>query len=568
MDKNEVKVKNVKDSYTLILTKMNGQKMGYIHYDKVTKLSRGIKRISELEFTINKYYGVDNDYNPLYDELQNERFIELDNEEIFVIKDVKKNKNNQKTVIAYGKEKKLCNISIEIEDITLTLINPYTDIEGCYSLDELLYEYTGWRLGYVSDEVRYRKNETILDILNDNVVTLTEEENLRYQESISSNWYDFINNDIAEQFECYPVFDSYNKVVHLYSDAELGERLQLLLSYDNYLKDHAVTTNSEEIITRIQPKGNEDLTILEENPTGETYIEDYSYFIEREEMTQGLINALNLYNTMVIQRTQEWYVLRGEKETKQNELQAKKVELTFLYRKMMALNSIIDSTTNEEYKAEVIVQLTELNDKKVVLENEVDGLTTEIRYLEEAITNVILLCKKKTATDNNGLLIFNDALLDELKEFIFQDSYASDSITDALTLYKIGQRELKKRIRPTITWEVDTVNFAKRIIDNGFRQQWSGELALGDMILLQDDDGITTPVYFIGYTQSFKKGQETLELELSNMKENNDFSLSIGERLTLANRAYKITKSNQGIINKLKTNRVGLTYDKINKEIL
>ena len=52
------------------------------------------------------------------------------------------------------------------------------------------------------------------------------------------------------------------------------------------------------------------------------------------------------------------------------------------------------------------------------------------------------------------------------------------------------------------------------------------------------------------------------------MKENNNFSLTIGERLTIAQEAYKMVKTNQSAVNALKRNRIGLNYDKINKEVL
>ena len=51
-------------------------------------------------------------------------------------------------------------------------------------------------------------------------------------------------------------------------------------------------------------------------------------------------------------------------------------------------------------------------------------------------------------------------------------------------------------------------------------------------------------------------------------KEENDFSLSIGERLTQGKEAYRIAKKSRSTINMVNKNRYGLTYDKINKKIL
>ena len=561
-----MRIRGVKDSYTLILCKMNGQRMGMIPYSSVDSIKRGINSVSELTFSVHKYYGEENLRNPLYDELKTERFIELDNDECYVIKNISEVNERLKSVTAYSREKKLFKNTAEFEDITLTLKNPYTDIEGCFSLDELLYDATGWRVGYVSQKVLYKSNETVIDnITGETEVTLTNEEKLRYQESVSTNWYDYINTDIAEQFECYPVFDSYNKVVNLYSDDELGEDPQLMLSYDNYLKEIELSDDTEDIVTKLVLSGNDDLTISEVNPSGETFVEDFSYFIESREMSDALISALELYYVMVKKRAIEWNRLRGEKAEKQSQLTAKKNELLIIYSTIKSLEFAMKQSNDEAFNAKTQERLVGLNDKRVLLEKEINELDDYINNLDVSIENINKLCKKKYATNDNGILIFTESLLNELKEFIYQDTYSNDAITDGLTLMRIGKRKVSQSCYPTKTWTISSVNFIERLIDNGFRQHWNGELGLGDMIVLKGDEFIEV-IYVIGYTQNFK--DKTIELELSNKKQENEFSLSIGERLTQGKEAYRIAKKSRSTINMVNKNRYGLTYDKINKKIL
>ena len=561
-----MKIRGAKDSYTLILCKMNGERMGMIPYSSVDSIKRGINSVSELTFSVHKYYGEENLRNPLYDELKTERFIELDEDECYVIKNISEVNERLKSVTAYSREKKLFKNMAEFEDITLTLKNPYTDIEGCFSLDELLYDATGWRVGYVSDKVLYKSNETVIDnITGETEVTLTNEEKLRYQESVSTNWYDYINTDIAEQFECYPVFDSYNKVVNLYSDDELGEDPQLMLSYDNYLKEIELSDDTEDIVTKLVLSGNDDLTISEVNPSGETFVEDFSYFIESREMSDALINALNVYYEIVKVRAIQWDNLRQEKLEKEMTMTERKNELLVVYSNMKSLEFAIGQSSDEAFNAQQQEILVELNDRRVLLEAEINELNTNINDLANSIYNINQLCKKKYATDNNGVLIFNETLLNELKEFVYQDTYSNDSIMDALNLMRIGKRQLSQQCYPTKTWTISSVNFIERLIDNGFRQHWNGELGLGDMIVLKGDEFIEI-IYVIGYTQNFK--DKTIELELSNKKAENEFSLSIGERLTKGMEAYDIAKRSRSTINRVNKNRVGLKYDKINKRVL
>lgn len=560
-----MRIRGAKDSYTLILCKMNGKKMGMIPYTSV-EIKRGIKTVSELSFTVSKYYGEDNKLNILYDELKTERFIYLDEDECYVIKSISEQNEKIKTVTAYSREKKLFKITAEFEDISITLKTPYDDIEGCFSLDELLYDATGWHIGYVSPKVLYKSNETILNnITKETEATLTTEEKLRYQESVSTNWYDYINNDISEQFECFPVFNSYDKTIDLYSDEELGNDPNLILSYDNYLKNIECVSDTEDIITKLTLSGNDDLTISEVNPSGDTYVENFSYFIESKEMSDSLITALELYYKMVKIRAVEWNRLREEKAEKESVMTAKKTELLLVYSTIKSVEFAISQSSDEAFNSKQQERLVELNDKKVLLERDINLLNTEINLLQESIENINKLCKKKYATDENGRLIFNEQLLNELKDFIYQDTYSNDSITEALTLMQIGERQLSEKCYPKKTWSVDSINFIERLIDNGFRQHWNGELGLGDMIILKGNESIEI-IYLIGYTQKFD--DKTIQLELSNKKEENDFSLSIGERLTQGKEAYRIAKKSRSTINMVNKNRYGLTYDKINKKIL
>lgn len=560
-----MRIRGAKDSYTLILCKMNGKKMGMIPYTSV-EIKRGIKTVSELSFTVSKYYGEDNKLNILYDELKTERFIYLDEDECYVIKSISEQNEKIKTVTAYSREKKLFKITAEFEDISITLKTPYADIEGCFSLDELLYDATGWHIGYVSPKVLYKSNETILNNITKEIeATLTTEEKLRYQESVSTNWYDYINNDISEQFECFPVFNSYDKTIDLYSDEELGNDPNLILSYDNYLKNIECVSDTEDIITKLTLSGNDDLTISEVNPSGDTYVENFSYFIESKEMSDSLITALELYYKMVKIRAVEWNRLREEKAEKESVMTAKKTELLLVYSTIKSVEFAISQSSDEAFNSKQQERLVELNDKKVLLERDINLLNTEINLLQESIENINKLCKKKYATDENGRLIFNEQLLNELKDFIYQDTYSNDSITEALTLMQIGERQLSEKCYPKKTWSVDSINFIERLIDNGFRQHWNGELGLGDMIILKGNESIEI-IYLIGYTQKFD--DKTIQLELSNKKEENDFSLSIGERLTQGKEAYRIAKKSRSTINMVNKNRYGLIYDKINKKIL
>jgi hypothetical protein len=331
------------------------------------------------------------------------------------------------------------------------------------------------------------------------------------------------------------------------------------------LKSKERTTDTEDIVTRLVLSGNNDLNVVGCNPTGYRYIEDFSYFMETGEMSAELTNALNKYNEITSQRILEWNRLRNEKARKNEEYVAEQKKLLICYSMIKSLETAIDLTESGAYQAKLSEDLVAETDKKTLLEKTVTQLYNEIKTLSEQITEINRLCKKKYATDSNGNLIFTDRLLNELKEFIYQDTYSNDCITNEEDLMKIGMRKLSEMKYPTKTWSVDVVNFIERLIDNEFRTQWNGELGLGDMIVLKGED-IEEAIYLVGYTQNFK--DKTLQLELSNKKGNKEFSLSIGERLTQAKEVYKNYNNNKYLLNSIKLKRIGVNYDKINGKIL
>ena len=560
-------IKEIKDDYELILCKVNGRPMGIIFYENISSISRGIEKVSELSFTVNKFYGKDKLENPLYNELKIERLINLNNTETYVIKNIVEKNETIKTITAYSREKKLYKCNAEFEDICLTLVD-LLDVDNCYTLDELLFEDTGWRIGDISDTVRYGSNNTIMDVLNDIKIEVNKDNpKLRYQESVSTNWYDYIMNDISDQFECYPIFDSYNKIIHLYSEEDLGNNLDLILSYDNYLKSNEETTSTEDIVTRLTLLGNNDLNVITCNPTGYKYIEDFSYFIKNREMSDDLIKALERYDTIVRIHTERWNILREEKNANEIIYEQRQKDLVICYSMIQSKNVAIGMTEDAEYEKELIKDLANLNDERALIERDIDILYNKIKEAQKEIDDINYLCKKKNTIDlDTGEKIFTDKLLNELKEFIYHDVYSNDSIVDDVELMKNGKRKMAELCCPTRTWSIDSLNFIDKLIDNEYKNQWEGELGLGDTIILKKDDGTLESVYLVGYTQNPK--DKTIELELSDKKTNKDFSLSIGERLTQAKEVYKNYKNNKYLLSSIKLKRLGVNYDKINREIL
>lgn len=595
-------INEIKDKYEILLHKVNEETIGSIPMDFLISISNSLNEIGQISLEINKYYI--NQINkkkmeyPLYNEIKNERMISLDGY-MYVIKEIKEDKKNKsKSITAYSKEKKLEKNNISVESIGFCLQS--SDEENdIYSLDAYMYDETGWKFGHIDESVKY--NNFSEDLLIDEISYDTEsgelsldgdydlnEGNLelnvhnetpkmRWQESVDTSWLDFLKKNIATQFTCYVHFDNKNQLVNLYSMESFGENLNLALSYDNYIKSLEKESSSSDIVTILKLVGNEDECIVsEETVTGEDTIENYSYFIENKEMSSNLIAALNKYYEMVEERNIQWKTLRNNKLTYQTELTNKKNEEKTLIEEIKALEIRIDfyeskigtdedlTGTFTELLADAII---EINDKKA----EEKLVYSKIRELELAIESTtdqmaILneLCKKKTATDENDNLIFNTTLLDELKKFKFSETYVDDSFYDANELIESGTNKLNIISRPTKSWTIGVEDFTRRLISNGFRKHWNGQLGLGDVICLYDNlDGTEEFVYMVGYNKNYRS--KTLDLTLSNKKESEDVIRYINDYLKLAKSNNKLMKRNARLINAQKNNTINLEKGEVIK---
>ena len=549
-----ITVKGIEDKYSIELCKTNETPIGALPSDCLDSLTCKLCDLDEAKLTVHKYYYSNIDKIKvgfyLYDEIKPERIITLNNRK-FIIKSVEEDdKNKIKILLCYAKQKKLEKNTISVEDLGFYLMDSDED-QGIFNLDEYMYEETGWRFGHIDNEVRYNSNG---------------EPRLRWQESVEEDWYTYLNSTLAKQYNCITVFDDEHGLVNLYAIDNFGDDLKIFLSYDNYLKELSRTDNSSDIVTKLKLIGNEEKCYIEDaNPTGLNYIENYSYFIESGDMSNELITALDTYDEMVKERTITWKELNTQLLEKQNELTIKKNEEYMAIENYKAQKKSYDYYaskvgTSEDSTGAYTSLAEQLAPIVAQYKEDVERLYLEVKNLEEDIANlnasikqINILCRKPTATDSNGNLIFNQQLLDELKLFIYSDTYADDSFYDAEEMLEVGKRNLELSCKPTVSWNISVADFTARLrIPN--RVKWNGTLGLGDVIGLYDTEtGEETFVYVIEYTKDFKS--KSLSLTLSNKKGNENAFKVVNDLLKQGKLAIKQLSKINWISNDIKYNR-------------
>ena len=542
-----VNIGKIKQNESLILCKLNKTPIGELPISCIVSEEKYINEVGRLTVKVNKYI-VSQDkkktLNPMYDDVKTKRYLLLNEEDYYIIDKVTINKiNGEKEIQAFSSEQTLAKFPIELEDIGVQLVtdDPNNDV---YSLNTLLNEI-GWKIGEVDNSIAYNSEDIEL---------------LRWQESVDTNWLEFLQNEISEQFNCIPIFNARERVVDLYDIDSLGENIQLCLHKDNYLKSKTKVNDSNDLITLLKIKGNEELDISTHILGGYNFLTNFSYFKDTGEMSDGLIVALEKYDEMVNIRHPQWVSLINEKNEKEKELTIKRNQWQICVSTIEYYKNAIDRYTLDEdevNRSKAVVQLAEEKDNEILLRVGITNLSNEIDALEEEIKELNILCKYETCTDEEGNLVFSQELLDELLEFIFIDTFNDDSFVDAESLIKKGQSILEERSVPTTEIQIDSVNFMSRIIDNGFRLKFNGELNLCDIIILIDEDTQEEEYYyFIGYGINYYNN--TLELKLSNKKINRDNAKTINKWLKESKKIKTLMSNNKYLFNDIKNNRLNM----------
>lgn len=552
---NRIFLDKLNRNFEFELCRVNKTPICSIPVEYVDSIVRSLNDIDKIELTIPKMIkdgNMNTVINPLWEQAKDERLICLNGKDYFVIKVNSFGTNdNTKSITAHSREYKLGKIDINVEDIVFRLMTGDEESE-IYSLNDYMKEETGWKFGHI--------DETVLYDIDDNG---NKTEKVRIQTTINKRWYDYIDTDVCESYNCIATYDTDKKEVNLYDINTVGENVQLYLSSDNYIKSLSRTVSSEDIVTRLTLVGSEEMDIVGATVTGYPYLEDYSYFINNEEMSAELIRHLKKYYEMVEIRSVIWDDLIQRKQEKQELLIRKKTDLYVVYDEIRALKGIkeaYNANGDSANEAIIMAQITEKIDMQTILEVEIKHLEEDIANLSSSILEITILCKRETATDENGALIFTEETLEELKEFIYCDTYTNDSFLDVKDLLEAGKRELSFKSYPTTDYDIDVKNFMKRIIDNDFRLHWKGDLGLGDIVILYDED--LDEEVFLFVTEFIQKPNESedggLVLTLSNKKYKDKNLRTIADKLKEGSLAMRTIQKKSYLMNEQKYNRLNM----------
>jgi hypothetical protein len=384
--------------------------------------------ISELNFDVPYQVEIQHELKryPYVDLIRNRYIIYLklgNYEEYFLIKpaleDKMEEKSEYKHVECYGlaielADKNIVNYTCTSFNATNVLTVLLKSAYGMNDLSDCL-----WTIGYINP------------IFNNT---------FRSFEIFDSSLLDFIQNNLSETFDAIPIFDTINRTISLYSKDDIGIDRRFRLKYGQYLKTLSHAIDNDDFCTRLKLFGEDDLSIQEVNPTGQNYIQDFSYFINpytEDElgnilthsyyMSDSLCHAILVYDKLLISKsgitdtaesgttttnitmtahglTTGDYIINRSRD---NESRI----VTVVDSNNITVEAITDQTQDDKilkYRdgthRKLLLQKTALQTELTALENDLTNLTNELEIILDA-----LAVAEETGTDTTTLITQRNA---------------------------------------------------------------------------------------------------------------------------------------------------------------
>lgn len=265
---------------------------------------------SEVSFTL--YKKINQKDNPCYDRLKKTKLIHIEGFGYFTITDDAEefeDKIPHKSINAYSAE-----YLLNQKGINLTFVTTAGDINSTTSttvvtsnyffyresqpekslLHQLIKVAPQWSIGYVSHSLK---------------------EKSRSFSETDKGLYGFLTNEVSQSYEALFVFDNENYVINAYDTTEIIKSTNIVLSFDNLLKDAKVSELSDDVYTVINVSGAENLTIAKINPNGTKKLFCLDYYTGV--LDKNASNYYENYNEWITDNALKKKVLEWEKANKE-----------------------------------------------------------------------------------------------------------------------------------------------------------------------------------------------------------------------------------------------------------
>ncbi|AZU98922.1 minor structural protein [Bacillus phage pW2] len=290
----------------------------------------------------------------------------------------------------------------------------------------------------------------------------------------------------GETFGALIVWDTVRRRVSFKDMSANGTFKGMTVNYGRFLQSIKRTRQTEELTTRFSMYGSEDLSIHRVNPTGQPYIEDFSYFMypfERDAnknvikesffMSNELCHAILNQTGLIQQYAPQIKGMVDEQLQKETLLITGETQLRDLEGQKKTIEGLLDTAKATENSALITQRQTELNNKNaeiIAKRQENDILVNNINSLKTQITNL-----QNQIITGSG---FTPTLMDELNLFVIEKKWVDDKYINDEELYKDGIKKFQELREPKVVLDVTIDN----LLDVIEEQYYWDKLVLGDLI--------------------------------------------------------------------------------------
>lgn len=305
---------------------------------------------------------------------------------------------------------------------------------------------------------------------------------------------------LAETFGALLEWNTNTKKISLKNAAENGKFKGMTVNYGRFLKSVNRSRTTDEMVTRLYVEGNEGLSIHSVNPTGQAYIEDFSWFMYpfKRDANKNVIQSSHFMSDALCHAILEHQALiqtySPEISNYTSEITAKTVEL-------ITEQSTLETLTNEQENLEVLVDAAKAVLSKLQSEVPMPDTSAEVQLLadktiqlntkrmevgaqEIAVKTIELdLADLQSELDTLQGEISNQAsftpqLLEELNPYIIESSWKDDRYIKVDELYEDAIKKFAEIRQPKVVIEVSIDNLMNILEE----QYYWDKLVLGDLI--------------------------------------------------------------------------------------
>ena len=459
------------------------------------------KNIDELTFSLNYYENnwiQEKDIN--FDLLKNEYLILMEIRynntlkwsQYFIINEITEN----------GIEKESKDIRCFSYEFILTRKNIRS-----YKNVSLLYDPTNEEQGILNYVLNYKlNNDWTISYIDPSFIGVYRSFDIAEQTIIE------LFSDLEKTYNCVFLYNTTNNSIQIKKIEDVGQNKDMILDPSNYLKNITINTRTSDLITRYWFYGRNNKSINKFNVTGQSYIDDFTFFRNESYMSQSLLTALDNYDE-VLESQQTIFTsyldqldsLNESLLTKQNELATLNSELNIILDNEDVAIFNNNHSSYSTYRSQEITKRGQITSK----ESEITSLTSQIVGIQNNINSL-----KLSLSYNNN---FTEEQIKELQRFIKEKTITLSNIDDELTLYDYALYYVEQNKQPPVEFSVDSIDI---LSCSEHSDEWN-KIQLADFININVErlNINYLPVRLISYSHDISNN--SLKLEFSSTNERN-----------------------------------------------